>query len=186
MDQFLRPVEWLVTSKVDQAPLIVAFSPYEVNRLLTHFKESQHVRLHVFSAHSNLSVQSLEDLNFFMLPYGSPAFALPRPVALQVSLFSGSLYLRDYKTYRDVCAVLRLCFDPIPDHLSKPEIITSSYFVKSESARQELNMTGPGFEANPLPFLRELLKMRRHGRSLGPSHMGKLLNGIRIFEDRDW
>jgi hypothetical protein len=185
MDQFLRPVEWLVTSRVDQAPLIVAFSPYEVNQLLPHFRTSQHVRLHVFSAHSNLSVHSLEDLNFFMLPYGPPVFTLPRSMALQVGLFSGSLYLRDKETYQEVCAVLRLCFDPLPDHLAKPEIITSSYFVKSENARRELKMLGPGFEANPLPFLRELLKMRRHGRSLGPSHMGKLLNGIKIFEDKD-
>ena len=186
MDQFMRPVEWLVTSKINQVPSIIAFSPYEVNQLLPRFRTSQHVRLHIFAAHSNLSVQSLEDLNFFMVPYGSPAFTLPRPMALQVGLFSGSLYLRDYKTYREVCAALRLCFDPLPPHLSRPEIITSSYFVKSESARRELKMIGPGFEANPLSFLRELLKMRRHGRSLGPSHMGKLLNGIRIFENRDW
>ncbi|KIM25734.1 hypothetical protein M408DRAFT_25862 [Serendipita vermifera MAFF 305830] len=159
---------------------MVLFSPYEANQLFPRFRTSEGVRLHVFAPQNNQAVPSLEDLDFLTLPFTASAFSLPRPLALQLNLFVGSLYLQDYKTYRDVCSVLRLYFGPLPPYLAKPGIINVSGFVHDLNARKELGMGELGFENNALPFFRGMLKLRRFGRGLGPSHMGKILYGTRL------
>jgi hypothetical protein len=183
MDGFLRSVDWVVTVGVEsQATVMVLFSPYEAGMLLPTFRNSENVKLHVFTPRTNLSAPSLEDLNFLSLPSTSSAPPLPRPLAMQLNLFSGSLYFRDFQTYNDVCRALRLHFGPIPAHLAKPNLINASFFVLDPQARLELGMDGLGFEENALPFFQNMIKMRRFGRGFGPSHMGKVLHGIRLKE----
>lgn len=183
MDQFLRPVEWLLTKTDPASSAVIAISPHEANELLPDIRKSQHVRLHIFAPCTNLFVQSLDDLQFFVVSNHPAAYSLPHHLALGLNFFAGTLYLRDYKTYKDVCAALRLWFDPLPVHLEKPENINSQCFVCSPNARQELQLTSPGFEEYPLLFLRKLLVLRRNGRSLGPSHMGKILFGQKLSEE---
>jgi len=187
MDYFLRPVEWVITSTSPGTPLLVAFSPYEVNELLPQLRSSKAVRLHIFAPRGNLFMQTFEDLNRFILPSNPPANPIPRQLALQLNLFSGSLYVRDYGTYEDMCSTLRLHFGHLPPHLDKPEIINLYCYVKDRSARLELGMSEAGFSSSPLAFFRKLLVSRRYGQSLGPSHMGKVLYGNALhdadFED---
>jgi hypothetical protein len=176
-DHFLRPVEWVVTGTGPVTTSVVAFSPYEVNELLPQLKTSKAVRLHIFAPRGNLFMQPFEDLDRFVLPSNPPATPLPRALALQLNLFSGSLYLRDYKTYKDMCLTLRLHFDDLPPHLANPDIIDLSCYVKDSSARLELGMAEPGFSSTPIPFFRKILVLRRYGQNLGPSHMGRILYG---------
>ncbi|KAG8800479.1 hypothetical protein FRC16_002799 [Serendipita sp. 398] len=181
MDNFLRPVEWLVTPSVlpSSGPLpLVALSPFEANELLPLFRRTTVTRLHIFHARSNLSSRSLESLCSFSLPNSSTP--IPRSISLQLNLFSGALYIQDEQSYRDICKTLRLHLDELPDHLAKPEIITSTCFVKDSKARIELGMTGPGFDGSPLPFLRQFITLRRYGKGFGPAHMGKILHGIKL------
>ncbi|PVF94232.1 hypothetical protein CPB86DRAFT_789280 [Serendipita vermifera] len=39
-----------------------------------------------------------------------------------------------------------------------------------------------GFEESPVSFFKKLLVLRRHGRNPGSSHMGKLLQGVKLQE----
>ncbi|KIM25736.1 hypothetical protein M408DRAFT_330949 [Serendipita vermifera MAFF 305830] len=186
MDSFMRSVDWVVTAaKEPNSLLMVLFSPYEVNQLLPKFRTSTKVKLHLFAPRNNLGAISLEDLNFLPLPSTATTFSLPRTLALQLNLFSGSLYLRDYETYRDVCRVLRLYFDAPLSHLTKPGIINASFFVLEPQARQELEMGEFGFNVNALPFFQNMIRLRRFGRGFGPSHMGKILHG-KCLEDKDF
>jgi hypothetical protein len=181
MDGFIRPVDWVVTAGLEpQAGMMVLFSPYEVEKLLPRFRTSKEVTLHVFTPRTNLSNPSFEDLNFLSLPSTRFAAPLSRPLAMQLNLFSGSLYFRDYRTYSDVCHALRLHFGPIPTYLAKPNIINANFFVLDPQARVELGMTGMGFQENALPFFQNMITMRRYGRGFGPSHIGKVLNGTRL------
>ena len=97
MDNFMRSVDWVVTIASPQTSLMVLLSPYEVNQLLPKFRTSTAVKLHMFTPHSNLAVPSLEDLTFLSLPSDSSMFSLPGVLTLQLNLFSGSLYFRDYE-----------------------------------------------------------------------------------------
>jgi hypothetical protein len=178
---FMRSVDWIVTEAINpQTTLMVIFSPYEVNQLLPQFRTSTRVKLHVFAAHSNLAVPSLEDLDFLALPSSPSVAPLPRPLSLQLNLFSGSIYFRYYETYRDVCRILRLCFDPLPKHLEKRGSISARFFVLRPQVRADLGMTGPGFDGNALPFFQKMVEKRRFGREFGPSHLGKILDGNRL------
>ncbi|KIM24742.1 hypothetical protein M408DRAFT_331697 [Serendipita vermifera MAFF 305830] len=183
MNSFMRSVDWVVTAvNAQNSLLMVLFSPYEVNQLLPRFRTSTKVKLHSFAPRNNLGAISWEDFNFLTLPSTTTTFSLPRTLALQLNLFSGSVYLRDYETYRDVCRVLRLHFGPLDHDLRKPEIINASFFVLDPQARQELEMGEFGFNVNALPFFQNMIRLRRFGREFGPSHMGKILYGTRLRE----
>jgi len=184
MDHFLRPVEWVVTSTASRSPLIVVLSPYEVDQLLPQIRASKTIKLHLFAPRGNIFMRTFEDLDHFILPGDPPAIPLRRSLAMQLNLFAGSLYLRDHDMYRDVCAILRLHFDAVPPHLAKQEYIDRNCYVKHGSARLELGLTGPGFRTNALPFLRKLFILRRYGQPLGPSHMGKLLHGVKLHKGK--
>jgi hypothetical protein len=180
---FMRSVDWVVTDATNpQTTWMVLLSPYEVNELLPQFRTSTKVKLHVYAPHSNPALPSLEDLDFLTFPSTRPATPLPRPLSLQLSLFSGSIYFRDYKTYQDICRILRLHFDPLPKCLEKPGVISASFFILDPKARRLLGMTGPGFDGNALPFFQKMVEKRRFGREFGPSHFGKLLDGNRLQE----
>lgn len=125
-------------------------------------------------------MRTLENLDHFVLPETLLAAPLPPPLALQLNLFSGALYLRDYAAYKDLCILLRLHFGDLPPHLAKPSIINPWCYVRDPAARRTLGMFGPGFSDYPLPFLRRLLILRRYGLDFGPSHMGKLLYGTKL------
>ncbi|CAG7852750.1 SubName: Full=Uncharacterized protein {ECO:0000313/EMBL:CCA74434.1} [Serendipita indica DSM 11827] len=175
MDQFIRPVEWIVTAHQQ--------CPYEANALIHIFRESKRAALHIFSARSNLSLQSMEDLQRFSVP--AVEQPIPRYLAISLNLFSGALYIRDKKTYDDICGLLRLKLEGLPTHLANPRIINSTGFVRTAAARRELGMPVMGFEESALPFFRKLITMRRYGKGFGPSHMGKLLYGKKL-EDSDF
>lgn len=183
MDRFIRSVDWVVTAETSpKSSLMVLFSPYEVEKLLPRFRSSTGVTLHVFNPRSNLSTPSLEDLNFLSLPSTRSTSPLSRPLAMQLNLFSGSLYFRDYETYNDVCRALWLHFGPVPAHLAKPDMINASFFVLDPQARLELGMAGMGFQENAIPFFQNMIRMRRYGRGFGLSHIGKVLHGNRLRE----
>ena len=181
MDEFLRPVDWVVTTTSDRGTMVL-FSPYETNQLLPIIRTSTKVKLHVFSPRSNLSAPSLEDLNFLSLPPTVSGPPLPRPLAIRLNLFAGSLYFRDRETYVDVCRILRLHFGPLAAHLARPDVINASFYVLSPRARLKLGMTGLGFGENALPFFQNMIRMRRFGRGFEPSHMGKILHGTQLKE----
>lgn len=184
MDHFLRPVEWVLSTTSLSKGLIVALSPYEVNSLLPLIRQSSHVRLHLFAPRGTRSMRSFEALDRFVLAARYPVNPLPRPIALQLNLFSGSLYILDHAAYVELCGMLRLYFDELPPHLAKPNVIATSRFVKDPAARLVLGMIGLGFKGNPVTMLRKLLVMRRYGQSLGPSHMGKMLHGTKLHKGK--
>jgi hypothetical protein len=182
VDDFLRPVEWVVTSQVQRSPLIVAFSPYEVNKLLPIFRTSTKAKLHLFAPRTSLGMRSLEDLQLFTLPTNIPRTPISSPLAQQLNLYSGTLYLRDIQSYRDVCRALRLHFGDLASEIADMGVINSNGFVKDRGAREELGLVGKGFEEDPVQFLRKLTHLRRNGRSFLPSHLGQILFGVGLTD----
>ncbi|PVF91588.1 hypothetical protein CPB86DRAFT_719160, partial [Serendipita vermifera] len=189
MDDFIRPVDWLVAPAVDNPPYVVALSPFEVNELFPIIKSSKAVRLHFFSPRNNLSMRSFEDFDTFILPSQIPPLSLPRSLVHQINMFSGSIFLRDHETYRDVCKMLGLHFDKLDPQIletsrsTENDVMDSTYFVLDPTTRTQLGMGEVGFQESPVPFLKMLLVIRRHGQTLGPSHMGKMLHGSKLNED---
>jgi hypothetical protein len=181
IDDFLRPVEWIVTSQV-QGPLLVAFSPYEVNKLLPLFRTSTKAKLHLFAPRASLGMRSLDDLLLFTLPTNIPRSPITSSLAQQLNLYSGTLYLRDMQSYHGLCRALRLHFGDLAPEIANLGVINSNGFVKDRRARNTLRLVGEGFEEDPVQFLGKLFHLRRNGRSFLPSHMGQILSGVGLTE----
>jgi hypothetical protein len=182
IDDFLRPVEWVVISQVQREPLLVAFSPYEVNKLLPVFRTSTRVKLHLFAPRTSLGMRSLEDLQMFTLPTNIPRSPISSPLAQQLNLYSGTLYLRDIQSYRDICRTLRLHFGDLAPDIADMGVINSNGFVKDRRAREELGLVGKGFKEDPVQFLGKLFHLRRNGRGFLPSHLGQILSGVGLTD----
>jgi hypothetical protein len=187
MDEFLRPLEWLITPNVPNPQFIVALSPFEVNENYELIRNSTKVRLHCFAPRYMQSMRTFEDLKSFSLPSQPAPIAIPQELAHLINLYSGSLFIRDYQAYQHLCILLRLSFDPagveqFGTTSGGNRIIDASFFVLDQGTRSRLGMTGHGFEESPVSCLKKLFVLRRHGRGLGLSHMGKLLHGVKLQE----
>jgi hypothetical protein len=79
--------------------------------------------------------------------------------------------------------MLRLYFGVPPNHIADAGAINSDGFVTTSAARQELGLTGAGFEESPIHFFRQFISFRRHGRNFLPSHMGQTLHGMELGDD---
>lgn len=125
----------------------------------------------------------------FYLPSQTSKPIVPRHFIYQINLFSGTIFIRDYQTYQDLCKVLKLHFDRLEtkpssgDGIVIRDVVDLTFFVFDSSTRVELGMDQAGFKESPVPFLRKLLTIRRHGQGLGPSHMGKLVHGMKLNEE---
>jgi hypothetical protein len=189
MDDFIRPVDWLIVPAVPNTSYAVALSPFEANELFPIIKKSKVVCLHLFAPRNNRSMRTFEDFGTFTLPSQTLPLPLSRNLVHQVNMFSGSIFLQDYGTYRDVCKMLGLYFDKLDSHTLKTEssigddVIDSTYFVLDFATRERLGIGEVMFNESPVPFLRKLLIIRRHGQALGPSHMGKMLYGSKLNGD---
>jgi hypothetical protein len=193
IDNFLRPLEWIVTSQV-QPRFLVAFSPFEINALLPALRKSPKVRLRFFAARTSLTMQSLEDLSIFNLPTTLPTRPIRASLSQQLNLFSGTLYLRDAQSYQNICAALRLHFGGVPSEISYMAIELCDGFVKNSNGfvenvdiRAALDLNDDnGFDEDPVEFLRKLFHFRRHGRGFRPSHMGHILFGKELDQSATW
>jgi hypothetical protein len=141
----------------------------------------------LFAPRTSLGMRPLEDLQLFNLPTEIPRSPLSSPLAQQLNLYSGTLYLRDIQSYHDICRTLRLHFGALAQEIADLGVINSNGFVKDRRAREELGLVGKGFEEDPVQFLRKLFHLRRNGRSFLPSHLGQILFGVgltdSIFEE---
>ncbi|CAG8984161.1 hypothetical protein HYALB_00008163 [Hymenoscyphus albidus] len=109
-DSFLRPVNWVLSfQNVNQQPMYLILSPFEVQELLPFMRGSEYVRLDVYTPRLSLSNRSLECLSFCSIPPVPAHWTIPE-ISTHLNLFSGQLYLRDETEYRTLCRFLGLRF----------------------------------------------------------------------------
>jgi hypothetical protein len=179
-DDFLRPVNWIVSSTVE--PIMVVMSSYEVNLLLPEIHQSRCIHLHMYSPRVTLAAPSYESLAFCPIPPLPNDWQPDISLVDQLNIFAGQLYFRDYEAYKRVCAFLGL-------YLNEPSMemrtaIHSDGFV-DRSDRHILGMTPDSpFDKSPIPLLRELIGFRRKGQNSIASHMGQILHG-RLLTEKD-
>lgn len=157
---FLRPVNWVITTTMDPN-LLVLISPYEANTLLPDIRRSTKVNLHQYSPRVTEAMKPLDNFEFYAIPslpstWGGPASS----TVSQLNLFAGQLYLADYNDYLAVCNFLGL-----------------------HDSRFVLGMASSPFTKSPLPAIKELIALRRKGMNHASTHMGKLLHMTPLSKD---
>ncbi|KIM82965.1 hypothetical protein PILCRDRAFT_819766 [Piloderma croceum F 1598] len=181
VSDYLRPVHWIVSSFAQGRKVFVILSPYEVNELLPEIHKSKEVHLHIYSPKVTQSMRSFDDLKFFCIPPLPSSWVLPRtPISLQLNLWAGQLYLPDYQEYLQLCGFLGIYTKELQ---SVGDIsIQLDGFIRPEH-RENAPRSDCPFTESPVPFLKELIGLRRKGMGFTSTHVGKILYARPLTEE---
>ncbi|KAF8554401.1 hypothetical protein OG21DRAFT_1484696 [Imleria badia] len=171
MDQYLRPVQWVLSRTQDRDPLLVLLSQFEANLLMPDIRASKCVHLHLYAPRTSQRMKPSDDLRLYsILPLPSD-WTPPWDLVEQLNVFAGQLYLRDYTSY------LRLCrFLGVP---TKDSTATRRNLFNMPGGLEEIERT---FSGSPLPSVMALLAIRSRGRPFAQTHMGRILQGQLLGE----
>lgn len=182
-ENYMRPVNWIMSSTAQGDTILVILSPFEVNELLPNIRKSKVVHLHQYSPRVTQAMRSFDDLRFYCIPPLPSSWKPPSPeVILQLNLWAGQLYLPDYETYRRLCAFLGVYTRN--EGLESYTPVQHDGFIQPAHRRGVLTSYCP-FIRSPLPFLKELVGLRRKGMSYLPTHLGKVLHA-RLLTEHDF
>ncbi|KAH0834181.1 hypothetical protein J3R83DRAFT_11490 [Lanmaoa asiatica] len=184
MDEYLRPVQWIVSSKSAVKHVLVILSPHEVGQLLLSIRKSGNVDLHLYTPRTTKLMKPSDDLSLYSIPEVSADWTPPQGLMSQLNVFAGQLYLSDHAAYIRLCRFLCVYAQDLQDE--EDMVVQYDGFIKPEHRRGSLGgQTQRTFQSTPLPFVKVLLGLRRKGMSFAQTHMGKLLEG-RLLTERDF
>jgi hypothetical protein len=192
LSEYLRPVHWIVSSTLDDVPVLVVMSPFEVNAFLPTTRKNGAVRLHVYTPRVIRSMRSFSDLSFHAVPALPDGWAPPaRGLLTQVDLWAGGLYLDDYDTYMQLCAFLGLFSRDSAQLYGRADVPRQGDgFVRprdrghSDELGEVLeDFDGKSFVRSPVEALRRLINLRRHGMDFIRTHVGQILHGRPLGEE---
>ncbi|KAH7882696.1 hypothetical protein F5I97DRAFT_1984083 [Phlebopus sp. FC_14] len=182
-DDYLRPVNWIISSFAGPDPVLVVISPYEANQLLPAIRTSSRVHLHTYVARTSKWMKPCEDLKLYTIP-PLPVNWSPPPTLTsdmdQLALFAGQLYLRDHTAYIRLCRHLCIYAKDLEDEGDFD--IESDGFIRPEH-RPRTARADKSFSETPLPAVKALISLRRKGLNFAPSHMGRVLSGRLLTEE---
>ncbi|KAG9310892.1 hypothetical protein JVU11DRAFT_8750 [Chiua virens] len=180
VDDYLRPVHFVVSGRKAQSEVLVILSPFEADRLMPIIRSSRDVRLHLYTPRVTKSMKSCDDLRLYSIPKVPYGWVPSTPLMDQLNVFAGQLYLQDYKAYIRLCRFLCLyARDVESGELGE---IRSDGFLSPRSQPRQLQ-TVLTFQYSPLDALKNLVGLRRKGAHFAPTHMGKLLEGRPLVEN---
>ncbi|KAI0970201.1 hypothetical protein F4678DRAFT_462427 [Xylaria arbuscula] len=172
-DSFQRHVQWILSSSGKESNIIdvlLIISPFEAEMLMPKLQSAgpSRVTLHLYKPRSHTIYRSFDRLDFFTIPDRKTKLEIPRPLIVELNLFSGQLYFSEYADYLETCKFLGLAHDvPTEDQV----IDTDGYIVRDGNA-------GPKFDKSPVEFLRvHTSAIRRNGQNISKTHVGSMLNG---------
>ncbi|KAF8132556.1 hypothetical protein EV363DRAFT_1328807 [Boletus edulis] len=166
MDQYLRPVQWVLSGFKGRDRVLVLLSPFEADRLMPAIRISKHVHLHVYLPRTTEQMKPSDDLKFYVIPPLPDDWTPPWDLIDQLNVFAGQLYLRDYESYLRLSQFLGIT------PTGTATATKRNLFIPG--ALEELENT---FVDSPLPCIMTLLTIRRRGLPFMETHMGKILQG---------
>lgn len=183
-DDFQRSVQWVLLGGPSGKPArhMVVISPFEASQLVNEIRSSACVSLHLYAPRQNKAFQPLDDLGLHMITGRQEKFVVPRQLQIELNIFSGQLYFRDFQEYIDTCEFLGL-ESPLTKCDAPGMEIESDGFIK---ITDEKLYSRPlcRFNASPVKEIKALVsRIRRDGGGIEKTHMGKLLNGQKLRED---
>jgi len=174
LTEYLRPVNWILSSGSGKYSVVVVISPYEANELLPLIRQSKKVRLHIYAPRVASSMRPFSDLTFHSIPeMPEERWSTPAHVRTELNLFAGQLYFDSKEEYEKVCVLLALSMAH-----PKAEYSEVDGFVPP-ACRTGGNSP---FARSRIPILKRLMELRCRGRGYYFTHMGQILNGSPLSE----
>ena len=179
VDQYLRPVQWILSGKKDEHDVLVIPSPFEADQLMPHIRLSEHVHLHLYTPRTTEHMEASDDLKWYSIPALSDDWSPPWALIDQLNVFAGQLYLRNYTSYVRLCRFLGVHTEDLLLGDAGNTSIHRNWFNFPGSLDPEIEIT---FDDSPLPFVMMLLAIRRRGMGFSKTHMGNILRGQLLTE----
>jgi hypothetical protein len=175
LTDYLRPVNWILSSRSGRDSIVVVISPYEANALLPIIRKSKEVRLHLYVPRVTSSMRSFSNLTFHSIP-DSPAepWLAPAHIRTGLNLFAGQLYLDSREDYERVCVLLALSVaHPGAEYSELDGFVPPAYRTGRSSP----------FTESKIYVLKTLIGLRRKGMGYRRTHLGQILNGNPLSEE---
>ena len=153
-DSYLRPVNWVLTSKQNTEPAdLLLVSQYEVNQLFEEiYATSARVKLHTYEPRVTKSMRAVDvappDQTY---PSVVEWQSLSRVLRQELNLYAGQLYFNSLEEYRALLA----------------EMITNKSSAQAEQV---------------LKFIKAWTAIRRKGQNFLPTHIGQLVSNRTLKE----
>ena len=178
-DDYLRPIQWVISGKRAHKGVFVVLSPYEVDHLISDIRSSNSVHLHLYTPRVTKSMKPCDDLALHSIPAAPAGWTAPSLLMDQLNVFAGQLYLKDYETYIRLCRFLCVYARDLEGEDGIE--VGSDGFIAPRNRPKQLQ-TVHTFQTTPLDSLKVLVGLRRKGVHFAPTHMGKLLEGRPLSE----
>ena len=180
---YLRPVNWIVSSALSGATALVVVSPHEANELLPDIRCSQFVHLHQYTPRVTKTMISFDDLRFYCIPPLPSTWMAPSANLLrQLNLFAGQLYLLDYDEYQQLCTFLGL-YSRKQQAADNAQIESDGFVIPIHRHGTLAHLQVCRFQESPLRTLKDLIGHRRKGMNYASTHIGKVLHARLLTMD---
>ena len=178
LTEYLRPVNWILSSKSGKDSNVIVISPHEANELLPIIRESRDVRLHIYAPRVTPYMRSFANLDFYTISDSTAeSWAAPAHVITELNLFAGQLYFDNKSEYDRVCALLAMSMaHPEAKQVEMDGFVLPAYRTGKNSP----------FAKSQIPVLKKLMSLRRKGMDYHRTHMGQILNGKPLGDDAMW
>ena len=170
LTDYLRPVNWIVSSGFGNQSVAIVISPYEANELLPVIRKSGKVRLHTYSPRVTASMRSFSDLTFYTIPESpEKKWRAAAHLRTELDLFAGQLYFDSEKDFRRICVLLAL-------HMVHPGArqIEVDGFVPW-AYRTDRTRRSP-LTTSAIATFKKLTALRRKGMGFGGTDLGRVLD----------
>ena len=170
LTDYLRPVNWIVSSGFGKYSIAIIISPYEANELLPEIRKSGKVRLHIYAPRVTASMRSFSDLTFYTIPDPQPpaiTWISPAHTRIALNLFAGHLYFDSEEEYDRVCELFALSMA----HPGAKEIEVDG-FVQSQ---HRTGASSP-LTVSVITTFKRLIGLRRKGMGYDKTHLGRVLD----------
>ena len=182
IDDYLRPVQWVVSGRRAQQAILVILSPYEADHLIPYIRSNSNLRLHLYTPRVTKSMKPCDDLALYSIPTVPTGWTAPSLLVDQLNVFAGQLYLKDYETYIRLCRFLCVYTKDLESE-GGIDVESDGFIAPRNRPRQLQLQTMDLFQTTPLESLKVLVGLRRKGLHFGPTHMGQLLDGRPLTGD---
>ncbi len=175
LTDYLRPVNWILSSGSGKCSTVVVISPYEANALLPVIRKSNKVTLHIYAPRVTSSMRSFSDLTFYTIP-DSPSlvWSAPAHIRTDLNLFAGQLYFDSRKEYERLCRLLALWMaHPGAECCEVDGFVPPAYRTGGSSP----------LTTSKIAILKRLIELRRKGLGYSRTHLGQILNAIPLSEE---
>lgn len=181
-DNFLRPVNWILWSRViDAAVVLIPEEAETVIRLMRSNAAHRDLHLITYASPVTRRMLAFSNLTFFSMPSLPRHWKAPQWLKTELGILAGRLYF-EWDEYEALCEFLDVNEPELLDVENAEDDAEEDGMAMVDGECEKMAMVNAkpikhSFAPRPLTFLQEWLAVRRHGQDFAHTPMGFLAQG---------